>query len=84
MFETVKFYSMEIPQIYNRREAELQREKWGWKGQLQRGPAMEREQRGKGRQSEASPRTSEKALLKKGLERQEKIKGSRFAKSQGP
>lgn len=32
---------MEIPQIYNRREAEQQREKWGWKGQLQRGPAME-------------------------------------------
>ena len=28
VFETVKFASMEIPQIYNRREAEQLREKW--------------------------------------------------------
>lgn len=31
MFETIKFQSMEVPQIYNRREAEKQREKWGKK-----------------------------------------------------
>lgn len=61
---------MEIPQIYNRRKAEQQREKCSWKDQLQHAPAVERQQKGEGRQLESFPKDYWKSAVTKAIKRQ--------------
>lgn len=60
---------METLQIYNRREAEQQREKWCWKDQLKHGPAVERQQKGKGRKLESFPKDYWKSTATKTIKK---------------